>query len=370
MQNLRPRRIAIALFAASLIGAVSAGAALAAVDMSGDWELSWPNQTTYMTCVQSGASLDCQFLPTLMSLQGTIDADTGDFSFVLGPVPAPGAPPGPDGSFAGTVAADGQTFAAVFTLCTYQGAAGWICSPIPVEGTRFTGTPECGNSVTEPGETCDEGGGNGDDCCSAACQLVDPDGDLVCTLADRCPVTPDPDQTDTDHDGIGDACDPDQAGADGPLSFEELRIGYSSSGRGRARIQVRAEYDGPLAVPQIVEIKRLQCGDMLLSKDSPSFAWRVLWTSLECRATPARLRCESATDLLSSPKLSFSLARGREPGRVRMKLQLGDADFCSPGALPPLRATVLHDEGSRSGGIPSCDIRTPAPGSWKVKCEP
>jgi hypothetical protein len=369
MPNLRPLRIAAPALAAWLVGAIS-GEARAAVDMTGDWKLSWPNQTTYMTCVQSGASVECQFLPTLMSLTGTIDADTGAFAFPMGPVPAPGAPPGPDGSFVGAVAADGQTFAATFTLCTYQGAGGWICSPLAVGGTRFTGTADCGNAVTEPGETCDEGGGNGDDCCDTNCQLVDPDGDFVCTLADDCPVTPNSDQADVDLDGIGDACDPDQAGADGPLSFDELSIHYSSSRAGRAKLVLHAAYDGPLAIPDIVEIMRLQCGDILLSKDSRNFAWRVLWTSLECRATPARLRCKASTDLVSSPQLSVAIARDREPGRVRMKLQFRDLNFCSPGALPPLRATVLHDEGSRSGVIPSCDVRSSASGSWSVKCKP
>jgi len=298
---------------------------------------------------------------------GTIDTDTGDFFFVVGPAPAPGAPPGPDGSFAGTVAADGQSFAAVFMLCTYQGAAGWICSPIPVTGTRFAGPAECGNAVTEPGETCDEGDANGGDCCSSTCQIVDPDGDLICTLGDNCPTTSNVDQSDVDHDGTGDACDPDQAGADGPLSFDQLRLTASAN---RQRLLLRAKYPGPLEIPRSVEITGLQCGDILLSQQSPLFAWRVLWTSLECQATPARVRCESATDVVSSPQLSVALTPDREPGWVRMKLQIRDPGFCSPGALPPVRATVLHDQGSRSGAIASCKVNNPAANAWVVNCKP
>ncbi|HXZ86892.1 MAG TPA: thrombospondin type 3 repeat-containing protein, partial [Myxococcota bacterium] len=36
----------------------------------------------------------------------------------------------------------------------------------------------------------------------------DKDGDHVIDIADNCPSTPNPDQTDTDGDGLGDACDP------------------------------------------------------------------------------------------------------------------------------------------------------------------
>jgi len=42
--------------------------------------------------------------------------------------------------------------------------------------------------------------------------VCDSDGDGVCTPTDNCPNTPNPAQTDTDGDGIGDACDPDDDG--------------------------------------------------------------------------------------------------------------------------------------------------------------
>lgn len=84
------------------------------------------------------------------------------------------------------------------------------------------GSP-CNNSCDESTDgcrspdlaPCDRGSGVGcafgDRCRNGVCTDEgggDSDGDLVCTLSDNCPETPNPTQTNADDDRMGDACDP------------------------------------------------------------------------------------------------------------------------------------------------------------------
>jgi len=61
----------------------------------------------------------------------------------------------------------------------------------------------CGDGVCGPGE-------NACNCEDCPCYpLLDSDNDGVVDVEDNCPTEPNPDQTDTDLDGVGDLCDPD-----------------------------------------------------------------------------------------------------------------------------------------------------------------
>ena len=76
----------------------------------------------------------------------------------------------------------------------------------------------CGNQVLDDGEECDDGAANGqNDCCSALCRIVDPDGDGTCTRDDPCPADAD---NDSDHDGycVGAAFRAPAIGGEDPCS--------------------------------------------------------------------------------------------------------------------------------------------------------
>ena len=68
---------------------------------------------------------------------------------------------------------------------------------------------------------------------SMAQSPLDLDGDGLSDGEDACLVVPDPGQTDTDADGIGDACDltPDEAGDNGALTLTPKTLNLKSHGR-------------------------------------------------------------------------------------------------------------------------------------------
>lgn len=93
--------------------------------------------------------------------------------------------------------------------------------------------------------------------------LTDPDGDGIWTHLDNCPDTPNPDQADSDQDGLGDACEPRttrrvaQGGLDDGNPCDRPEAPCGSVARA---VQMASPYDevriGPGTYPGFVDVTR------------------------------------------------------------------------------------------------------------------
>jgi hypothetical protein len=81
----------------------------------------------------------------------------------------------------------------------------------PPDGVTCTATCRqiiCGDGVVQGIEECDPPDAITCDVGCVALPCLDPDADDVCLPIDNCPDDPNPDQADSDGDGLGDVCDP------------------------------------------------------------------------------------------------------------------------------------------------------------------
>jgi len=120
------------------------------------------------------------------------------------------------------------------------------------DGTPFCDVPLCENQQLDPGEVDVDCGGNcppctlgrtcngNTDCASGrciagSCAGADRDRDGIADAVDNCPFTYNPDQRDTDGDGLGDVCDPDIDGDGVPNDLDNCPFVFNPDQRDRDR---------------------------------------------------------------------------------------------------------------------------------------
>ena len=226
----------------------------------------------------------------------------------------------------------------------------------------------CGNGTVNSGEQCDDGAGNGsDDCCSATCQIVDPDGDGICSRDDKCPADAD---NDSDHDGycVGAAFnppalgggDPCSRGASGQLQKPKLIINKLDAGPGGQKLSLKAAFRIPSGGPAIaletfgVHLRVTDAAGALiidthipggLSSGSGSVGWKVSgtppskWQFGDQANKPPLYAGIKKLDISNSSGLikvgvtgvdgTYALAPGQEP--LTVAIELND-DAVPPGS--------------------------------------
>jgi hypothetical protein len=98
-----------------------------------------------------------------------------------------------------------------FAVTSLASVAQWEHVTFSRAGVREIPPPDNCPSVDDPDQTDTDGDGLGDVCdnCAAIANAdqADNDGDGLGDVCDNCGATPDPDQTDLDGDGLGNVCD-------------------------------------------------------------------------------------------------------------------------------------------------------------------
>jgi cysteine-rich repeat protein len=197
----------------------------------------------------------------------------------------------------------------------------------------------CGNGIVTAGEDCDDSRG----CCAVDCTFrasgaACNDGD-PCTAPDTCDgaglCVGGPPASDLDDDGLGDECDPNDAG----LAVEKAELRSPPPGkkpRGRIKTKgVVATSGGPLSA---------STGFALQVTDAIGLDRRFVWEASECVASSkGSIRCRAGE---GHYRFGVRPVKGT-PGAYRVRVALSGL-----GGLPP------HFEPTLSIDVAQGDIRT------------
>ena len=217
-------------------------------------------------------------------------------------------------------------------------------------GTCDSLTGECSGTPEPDGTACTSGIAVAcslpDSCLAGECLAGgggDADEDGICDADDDCPAVANPAQKDLDHDGLGDACDPDDA----PLVLTMVNVKAQVGSGGNGGMLVRAR----LSVPPPDSFSA-SAGISLRVTDGRALDMTVTWGAADCQVShPGRIRCRKGADRATQVK--FRRYRGR-PDLLKMGARLAHLPIVGPFKAP-LTVTVTDDGVmDRVGTISSC----------------
>lgn len=236
----------------------------------------------------------------------------------------------------------------------------------------------CGNGITNSGEECDDGAANGtNDCCTALCQLVDPDGDNVCSRDDRCPADSD---NDSDNDGycVGSLFHAPATGGDDPCSRQGtagdwIKPQVTFTKLDQASGQQKLKITGAITIPtggspiapqaRGVHVRVLgPTGAVVLDQHVPAGIYTAA-NPVGWKVSGSPPNKFTYLDKVSVPpsqngikKVVVTDKSAKVPGLVTFQI-VGDRGTypLAPGEAPIAVAVELNDQGSPQGSMPGTD---------------
>jgi hypothetical protein len=181
-------------------------------------------------------------------------------------------------------------------------------------------------------------------CSYAAKNGGDTDGDGVCDANDDCPDVPNPDQSDVDRDGLGDACDP----VDGTLDLASARVRRSRGDVPTGSIRVR----GTMLTHPPGDVFRTASGLAARVRDGVALDRTFAWDGAECVPSPRGITCRTSD---RNAKASFRHLQGTA-SLFGFVVSIRHADIAAPIA-GPIALDLVHDgDIDRVGMLDACAV--------------